>query len=372
MTATKERKKQRITTGTVLSAHTLSKALAIVAPAVPGRAAKPVLQNVMLTGETLTATDLEIRISTPLPAYAGQQLLLPHARLSAIVNTLHPTSEVTLQADKTACVVKGGNSEWRIPVEDPMEYPVASDVQSRPIARLPGDQFAALMGAVKFATDNESSRYALGGVRIEWQDGMLSFCGTDGRRMCVAECEIDQDTDNTALTAPRRAVDVLCRLAKTGQVVQLARTDAELIVTVDETVVHARLVDGRFPNWREVEPTRTVTPSLVVVGDLLHACRQAAICASENSRGVDFVFTPQGVHLSSQSAEYGQASVTCDVVSAGHQCNVKLDPTFVLEWLSCGSFDTAETIEVEAESHEAAVVLRAQDSRCVIMPMAKD
>jgi hypothetical protein len=87
---------------------------------------------------------------------------------------------------------------------------------------------------------------------------------------------------------------------------------------------------------------------------------------------VDFVFTPQGVHLSSQSAEYGQASVTCDVVSAGHACRVKLDPAFVLQWLDCGSFDTAETIEVEAQDDQSAVVMRAQDCRCVIMPLAKD
>lgn len=369
-TATKERKKRAA--GAALSAHALAKALGIVGSAVPARSPKPILQNVLLAGGTLTATDLELRITTPLEAYDGEPLLLPYQRLSAIVGSLHPTASVTLQPDGTACIVRGGSGEWRIPVENALEFPATETPKVQHIARLPADQFAALMQSVKFATDNETSRYALGGVRVEWAMGTLSFVGTDGRRMCVAECEVDQATDDAAVTAPRRGVDVLCRLAKHGEEVQLSKTASELVGTVDETVVQARLVDGHFPKWREVEPTRTVTPTLVVAGALLHACRQAAICTSEHSKGVDFVFTAEGLHLSSRSAEYGEASATCDVVQAGHACRVKLDPAYVTEWLGCGSFDQAETIEVEAENEQAAVVLRSQDCRCIVMPMAKD
>ena len=371
-TAVKERKKKAATTGGVLSAASLARAIAIVAPAVPGKSPRPVLQNVLLSGGTLSATDLELRITTPLPAYDGPPLLLPYHRLAAIVNTLHPTASITLTVDGTSCVVKGGSSQWRLPVEDPLEFPVAVEADTQSVVHLPGDQFATLVGSVRFATDNETSRFALGGVRIEWKAGMLSLIGTDGRRMCVAETEVDQATDDAAVNAPRRVIDVLYKLAKSADAIQIDKTATELVAEINGTVVQARLIDAPFPRWRDVEPKRSVTPTQIVVGELLHACRQAAICTSEQSRGVDFVFTPQGVHLSSQSADYGQASVTCDVVSAGHACRVKLDPAFVLQWLDCGSFDTAETIEVEAEDDQSAVVLRAQDCRCVIMPLAKD
>lgn len=372
MTATAVRERKKAPQRAVLSASALAKALAIVGPAVPSRSPRPVLHNVLLAGGTLSATDLELRITTPLPAYDGPQLLLPYQRLSAIVNTLHPTAEVSLKADKTACIVRGGSSEWRLPMEDASEFPAATEAATTAIVHLPGDQFATLMGSVKFATDNDSSRFALGAVRIEWTGGKLSLVGTDGRRMCVAETEVDQATDDAAVNAPRRAVDVLYKLAKSAESIQIDRTPTELLANVDGTVVHARLVDGAFPRWRDVDVSREIAPTRIVVGELVHACRQAAICTSEQSRGVDFVFTSEGVHLSSQSAEYGQASVTCEVVEAGHACRVKLDPDFVTEWLDCGSFDTAETISVEAENDQSAVVLRADDCRCIIMPMAKD
>lgn len=370
-TATKERKAKARSGGTTLSVGDLKKSLAAVAPAVAARGPKPVLANVLLASGTMTGTDLELRISATI-AYDGPPLLLPHARLSAIVGSLDQADDVTLTPDGTSCTVTSGNGTWRLPVEDANEFPAAGDVDAKPIARLPADQFATLMQAVRFATDNESSRYALGGVLVQFNGGMLSLVGTDGRRMCVAECEVDQATDDSTTIVPRRAVDTLCRLANGADAVQLETTGSELVANVDGTTVRARLVEGRFPRWQDVEPKRDVTPSLVVVGSLLHACRQAAICTSEQSKGVTFVVTDDGLHLTSQSAEAGEASATCELVEAGHKCTVKLDPHFVVQWLGCGSFDQAETIELEAEDGESAVVMRAQDCRCVIMPLAKE
>lgn len=366
------RKKTTTTSGASLQVDDLKRALSSVAPAVPGRSAKPVLANVLLADGTVTGTDLEMRIVAPLAGYDGKPLLLPHARLTAIVAQLRDGETVSLTLDGSVCVVASGHATWRLPVEDANEFPVGGDVDAKPIARLPADQFVSLMNSVKFATDNDSSRFALGGVRIEFKDGMLSLVGTDGRRMCVAQAEIDQATDDAEVTVPRRAVDVVCRLARGAEVVQLQKAGNEFIATVDDATVQARLVEGRFPRWTDVDPKRSIASSHVVVGALLHACRQAAICTSEDSLGVTLAFTKEGLHLTSRSAQAGEASVTCDLVTAGHACVVKLDPRFVVEWLGCGSFDLAETIEVEAESDTTAVVLRAQNSRCVIMPLAKE
>lgn len=371
-TATKERKRTKSANSVTVTRAALHAALAHVGGAVPGRSPKPVLSNVLLDGGTLTATDLELRISTPLAGSDGLTLLLPYQRLSSIVNSLHPTVTVTITLDGTTAVIESSGSTWRLPVEDHNEFPRADEVEPKWIAHLPADQFLALIGAVRFATDNESSRYALGGVLVTFTGGMLTFVATDGRRMCVSEVEVDQATDDASVIVPRGAIDSLCRMARGAELVQLGYAGNQLVAEVDQHRVHAVLVQGAFPRWKDAEPTRTVTPSLVIVGSLLSACRQAAICESEASRGVTFAFTKEGLHLTSRSAEAGEASVTCDLVEPGKTCSVKLDPAFVTEWLNCGSFDLAETIEVEAEDAASAVVLRAQDSRCVIMPLAKD
>ena len=371
MTATITRKKAK--SGIKLAASDLASALRAVAPAVQARSPKPILQNVLIADGTITGTDLDLRITAPLDGADGPPILLPFLRLSSIVNSLVGADEVTLTADGTMCVVEGGNGTWRLPVEDAKEYPPRDYANAKPIARLPADQFVSLMQSVKFATDEASSRFALGAVLVEFKGGVLSFVATDGRRLCAASCDIDQACDDSDTLVPRSAIDTLVRLSKGAESVQLETTGRELFASVDDTIVKARLVEGRFPRWRDVEVEHDVAPSLVEAGALAHACEMASICASEASKGTDFTVTKDGLFLSSRSAEFGESSATCELVEAGHACTVKLDPRFVLGWLRCGSIDPAETISLTAKDADSAVVLRAGDSvRTVIMPLAKD
>lgn len=371
-TATATRKRTR-SGGMTVSAATLSAALRSVSAAVPTRSPKPILQNVLIRDGVVTATDLELRITAPLDESRGHTLLLPYARLSAIIGSLVGSDDVTLAVDGTVCTVTGGSGEWKIPVEDAAEFPTGDYKAATPIARLPSDQFVALVNAVRFATDNESSRFALGAVLVEFKDGTLTFVGTDGRRLCAASADIDQDTDDCEILAPRRVVDVLVRLCKGAQAIQLERTGSDVVATIDGVVVQAKLVEGRFPKWRDVEPKNDPPPSLVVAGALLHAFRQAAICTSEDSKGVTLAITDEGLWLHGQSSAYGESSATCGLVEAGQACTVKLDPRFVREWLECGSIDPAETVCLTATDGDSAVVLSASETiRTVIMPLARD
>lgn len=363
-TATKER---RTGTGSRLSVAALKAALAAVAPAVRG-GPKPVLQNVLLADNKVSATDLELRIETPLAGLPDQPVLLPHGRLSQIMGSLQPGDEVRLTLKDSSCVLKAGNGEWRLPTEDPAEFPAWPDKPATPIARLPADQFCTLANSVRFAADTESSRYALGAVLVEFKAGTLSLVGTDGRRLCVAAAEVDQATDDSSTLVPKRAIDVLVRLAGNADAVQLEVAGNELVATVDETLVFCRLTEGRFPKWRDVDPKRDEPESSIVAGDLLHACRMAAVCTSEQSKGVDFIFGEQ-LTLKARSAENGESTATCDLVTAGKPCSVKLDPAYVLEWLACGSFDAAETISVSALDKSSAVVFIAGDCRNIVMPL---
>lgn len=376
-TATKERR-TKAAGGTTLSAADLKAALDAVRDAAKGHAVRPVLNNVLLQDETVTATDLEIRITAPLPGATGPALLLPFARLQQIVGSLAATDEVTLTVDGTACVVKAGRGTWRLPVEDAAEFPACTGGDGKPIAKLPADQFRALLNTVRFATDKESSRYALGGVLFDFERpedkesdyGKLSFVASDGRRMTVATCDVANDCDGSQTLVPRRVIDTLVALCSGAESIQLDTTGSELVATVDDTVVRARLVDGKFPRWRDIEPEHKTSQTLVVVGSLLHACRQASVCASETSRGVKFAFSADGLWIHGKSAEYGESSATCDLVEAGQPGVVRLDPRFVTEWLS--SLDAAETINVSVKDGDSAVVLRAGDCRTTIMPMSED
>ena len=390
--ATKSRKPRSRTTtsgGIALSGETLRRVIRDLDPAVPSRSPRPILQNILLANGIAVGTDLELRVEVPLPEATGEPMLLPFARLKAIAATLNSSDEVTLTPDGTSCIVAAGGGEWRLPIESPAEFPAAEAETGRSIGRLPADQLASLVNAVRFATDNESSRYALGAVLVDFdrgeadsEEGTITFVATDGRRLAAAAAKIaTQDLDNSQTLVPSRAVAALVRLAAHAEAVQMTATGTEFVAVIGDYVegqpvtgvtLRARLTEGRFPRWRDVDKSHDTPKSLVVAGDLLHAIDMASICTSESSKGVTVAISEAGLTISARAAEAGESRVECSLMEAGQPVTVQIDPAFASQWLGCGSFDRAEIVAIEARDAQSSVVLRCGDCRTVIMPMAAD
>jgi DNA polymerase-3 subunit beta len=376
-TATKERKKTKAG-GITLSAATLKQALAQVSAAVPSRHAKPILANVLLSDGVLTGTDLEVRIDAEID-YHGPAMLLPHGRLSAILSAAGG-DEVTLTQEDSKCVITCRKRQhektygtWTLPTEDAAEFPTWAVTGGKPVCRLPADQFCRAVAGVVYACDEESSRYALGGVCLDVHGGTVTLVATDGRRLSSVECEVDQAVDDGQTLVPARALGIMQRLAAGSEsAVQLEASGTECVMTVDGITVTARLLEGKFPKWRDVIPTRDAKCTTVTSTELLSATRAAAIVTTEDSRGVQFAFNGEGIWLHGQSAVAGESSVTCPVVESGQACSVKLDPVYVRNWLTGLPADGEPVVSVEAVDHTSAVVLRCGEYTGVVMPMALD
>jgi DNA polymerase-3 subunit beta len=367
---TATRKRPKTTGGVTLDRETLLAAVKGVAAAVPNRSAKPILQNVLLHRGELRASDLELQIACGLP-WTDEPLLLPHARLRSILEAA-TGDEVTLNHDGSACRVEVGSGQWRLPVEDPLEFPAWTPEGLEPICRLPVEQLRSGVRSVVYAHDNESSRYALGAVLVEMRDGVVHFVSTDGRRLSEFHADVDQATDNSQSLVPAHAMLAIAAITdskKRG--VQLQTNGREIVASTDDGSVTARLVDGRFPRWTDVFPERQAKAAKVEIAALISATRAAAIVTSEQSKGVDYTFTETGITLAGQSAESGESRVQCEILEPGEVCTTKLDPRFVVDFLRHLPADEP-FVEVEAVDHTSAVVLRAGDVRGVIMPLAKE
>jgi DNA polymerase-3 subunit beta len=350
-------------------------ALKDVAAAVATRGPKPILSNVLLHDGLITATDLELRIDCHLD-WHDDPLLLPHARLRSILETA-AGDEVTLTRDGAACRVEIGRSEWRLPVEDAAEFPTWEPGKLTSLPRIPCDQFARAVRSVSYACDNESSRFALGAVQIEVQEGECTLCASDGRRLSVALIEFDQALDPVEVLVPEHAIQQMAAIAMKhkgdGTAVQLEASKSEIVATFDGQTLTARLIEGRFPKWRDVFPDRDATEHVVQIGALLSATRAAAVVTTEQSKGVDYTFTDSGITLHGQSSESGESKVECDIVTAGTSGTVKLDPRFVADVCrALSSLDGEPNVRLSTAGPGDAVVLtfgEDDEYRRVIMPL---
>jgi DNA polymerase-3 subunit beta len=353
----------------VFEAGQLRAALGDVMKAVPGRAVRPVLSNVLLAGGVMTATDLEIRIDRAID-YHGDPILLPAVRLQQILGAVRPDAEVSITQRDSQCEIRAGSGAWTLPTEDAAEFPSDNTGELIPVCRLPADQFSRAIKATSYATDTESSRYALGAILLDVTGGNPTFVATDGRRMASTECETDQAVDDRQVLLPTKAAEIVC--GGNGDSVQI-ETDGKCVVfSCGDLTVTGRIVEGRFPKWRDVLPDRQAEPWTLERSTLLSAVRAAAIVTSEQSKGVVFTFTDEGLCLMARSSECGEATVTCEHVGAGRTGTVQMDPAFVADYLRGLHSEADPNVTVDFATGADAVVLKCDDSTGVIMPLAKE
>jgi DNA polymerase-3 subunit beta len=378
-TATKKRTK------IVMDRDELKDLLAALVSVVPSRSPKPVIQNVLLCNGGITGTDMDVTLNMQ-STYTGEPLLLPFHRFKLIVESCQK-GEITFEPDGTQCrITSEHGAQWTLPTEDATEFPKTEvDPQSlKPGAlKIPSDQFVSAITKTQYAVDTESSRYALGAIRIEYvrKTGVAAFVATDGRRISVVTVHVGGDLDDFAVMLPHQAALLMAIQAKSlgglGEVT-IEHNDAAVVATIQQNVITARQIEGPFPRWEDAVPKRDGNRFCVVRDELKSATAAAAIVTSEQSNGVTYDFGDGVVTLTAQSSEAGKSEVECKLTQSGSSVRVKLNPQFVKEFLiPC---DDGSPVYIDAVDPGSAVVFGTDlDDETgsfsytgVIMPLAED
>jgi DNA polymerase-3 subunit beta len=372
-TATMKERKAR-TGGTSLSVQELSKAVKAVGKAVPAKSPRETLTSVRLLAGVLSGSDSEIRIDVPVNCDKTFKALLPKDRLAAILNAVTADS-ISLEIEADECVISSVRASWHLPTEPVEAYPEWPVSGLKSVTSMPCDQFARAVRGCVFAVDDDSSRYVLGAVAIEVEEDKVSFVATDGRRLALVECERRQNeaTDNQQVLIPAKALRTIASIAEDSgeDCVQLEASSKELVATIGGIRVTALLLAGNFPRWREIMPKRDSKTTTVSRSGLLAATRAAAICTSDDSKAVHYVFSDV-IALHGKSSGKGESLIECEVVERGVNCGVKVDPAFVTQWLLGIDGEEEPHVQIDAVDNKSAVVLTCGDNSCLIMPMGDD
>ncbi len=349
----------------------------------PARSPKPILQNVKLevTGDsvTLLATDLEVGIHHQV---SGVDIQVPGMAVLSVTrfgSILRESNDQTLhlECDSTGITIRGERSQFRLPAENPAEFPQVTAFEETSFYEISARLLRELIRRTVFATDNESSRYALGGVKLEFEESAITAVGTDGRRLSKMTGPVTKSgspqSDQTTIVPTRAMVLIERAIAPTDSEVQIAIKGNEILVHTTRASISARLLEGRFPEWRKVFPEggHNAVSLELAIGATHAAVRQAAIVTSEESRGVDFTFGDGMLVLSGKAAEVGQSRIELPIGYNGEELTLTLDPRFVTDFLKV--LDAEKTFTFEAKDGESAAVCKTDDGYgYVIMPLSRD
>lgn len=358
-------------------------AFQMAASVAPARSPKPILQNVKMEvtkdGAILMGTDLEVGIRIDVAGvtvHSPGNVVLPRDRFGKILSE-SSDEKLDIESDGRKVMIRGQRSEFQLPSENPDEYPAVLAFGEEKYHELPARSFREVVRRTVYATDNESSRYALGGVLIELAPEGLTAVATDGRRLARQECPAKSVgghvSGDTMTIIPTRAMQLLERaLADNEENIQLAARENDVMVRSGRATIYSRLVEGRYPKWRDVFPRRDGMRKFdLTVGPFFTAVRQAMIVTSEERRGVDFVFGGGKVVLTGHGAELGESHVELPIADDGEELGITLDPRYMSDFLKVLAAE--QTFAIELRNAESAALCTTEDGYAyVIMPLARD
>jgi DNA polymerase-3 subunit beta len=364
--------------------ESLTNAFTLAASIAPTRSPKEILMNVKLVAANsrivLTATDMEVGIRLDveegIEVESEGTALLPVQRTMAILReSTDPT--LTIETDQSGIRISGARSKFRLPGSNPDEFPSVSGFEEDKYHVIPTRLFREMVKRTVFATDSESSRFALGGVLLELESEKVIAVGTDGRRLArmegLGQAIGEHQTSGSSTIVPTRAIQLIERaLNDRDESVDVAARNNDLLVRTPRGVIYSRLVEGRYPNWRQVFPQRENAVEIdMTVGPLYSALRQAAIVTDHDSRGIDFTFADGTLKMEANTAEIGESQIELPIAYDGEPITLTLDHRYVADF--CKVLDNELSFVMEIESASSPALLLTDDGYgYVIMPMARD
>lgn len=352
---------------------------------VGSRATMPILSNVLIEAEeghiSLTTTNLDLGIRCRIKADVSEPggITLPVRKLATIVREL-PQNEVFIETgDNNQAKITSGGSLFKIMGISTEEFPPLPSFENRHVFELSQAEIVSMLKSVSYGQSSDENRYILNGVYFNFADEKLTLVATDGRRLALTALETEISDDNAgSLILPAKTVAELERLMGKGEKVKIAFNDrqAAFEISIDDSgdtglVDHlylvSKIVEGNYPNYRQVIPKETEHRVKIERELMLECVHRAALVTSDKSNSVKLKVSKNLLEISGSSSEYGESHESMAIAYDGPEVQVAFNPQFLMEPLKAL---TKDEVFFEFKDELSPGLFKTLDNFiCVIMPL---
>jgi DNA polymerase-3 subunit beta len=338
-----------------------------------------------------TDLDLTIHVSAEAIGITDGVCVAPAKLLADIVRSLEPGA-VTIAAEGDKVEIGAARSRFSLrtfPVDD---FPTLPE-PPEPDTSLPAGGLAGALRQVVRAASNDDARPLLTGVLIAAEGSGIRLVATDSYRLAMRDIDgSDALSDNSQILVPARALAELQRLSVLGMTgkdsapaasapegegnkdavvptVGLSIGEHDVTFTADGVKVSTRLLDGSYPDYRQLIPAAYPNQLHLGKDSLLDALRRVRLLVRDNTTPVRLSMRPGGVDLTVVSQEVGDASETVDADFEGAELTIAFNPTYLIDGVEAVTGD--EVLLETVDATKPATVRAAEESsfRYLLMPV---
>ena len=338
------------------------------------RTTLPILSNTLLQAGkdnlSLTTTDLDLAVRSSVEAEVSKPgaTTLPARKLFSILKEA-PAADIEIEVDeRNAASIRCGSSFYKIMGLPEEEFPQFPKAEEGKALKLEQAVLRDMLKKTAYAVSSDETRYVLNGVYMSFKADKLTVVATDGRRLALIEREIEVPKGaESELILPSKAVGELQRLlADTGDA-SLSVGENQIIFTLGDTILVSKLIEGTYPNFRQVIPTEAKERVQLERETLLAALHRASILASEKSQSVKLNFSKNTLTITATTPEVGEAKETLSINYKGKDVTIAFNPQYLMDPLR--NLDADEVFMELTDELSPGVVKVNEPFLYVLMPM---
>jgi DNA polymerase-3 subunit beta len=286
----------------------------------------------------LRATDTEVSLRVPLQADVERDgaVILPARLVVDVVRSL-PSRRlvVELRTAEHDVEILSGNATFHIRTLHAEDFPPFPEPDPATAVSVPAAAFVETVVKVAGSASHDETRPVLTGILVSASDSEVTMVATDSYRLSVKETSLP-----VALTAafevnvPARALQELSRIAghSVEEELTISVRQNQVVFVLGDVVLSSRLIDGQFPNYRQLLPDSFEHELRISGPELRDVVRRVSLLAQKNAP-LRLAFAPGELTVSSQTPDVGEARESLPVPFQGDPLEIGFNAEFLRDGL---------------------------------------
>jgi DNA polymerase-3 subunit beta len=289
-------------------------------------------------GCELRATDMDVSLRVPVEAQVVRagNVVLPARLFLDVVRSL-PASEVSLELRPAEQDVEliSASATFHIRTLRSEDFPPFPDSDPTSAVAMPVESFIQTATKVAGSASRDETRPVLTGILVSAADQELSMVATDSYRLSVKETKLDSALPTSfEVNVPARALQELARLGAgaDGDQLSISVLQNQVVFTLGKVILSSRLIDGQFPNYRQLLPESFEHELRISASELTEVVRRISLLAQKNAP-LRLAFGPGELTVSAQTPDVGEARESLPVGFQGESLEIGFNPEFLRDGL---------------------------------------
>lgn len=349
-------------------------ALQTVQNVVTAKGSLQILQNALIHADgnqlCITTTDLDIseRCFVDCEIEQAGSTTLPIRRLSSMIREL-AEGKITIEVNEDdVATLQCGSTVYKIIGMPTRDFPPVPITEGKFCYRIEQEKFREMLRKTCYAVSQDETRRVLNGVLLAFKDNKLTMVATDGRRLALVEQEIEiaPEAENEMIL-PTKAVSELLRIVGGEGDLKIYAQKNQVVFELGTTMLSSKLIDGVYPNYRQVIPGVCDERVVIEREALLSALRRVSVVTTDKSNATKLTFAANQLIITTNTPDVGEGRDTVPVKYAGKEISITFNPEYVMDPLK--NIDDDEVFIELNDGHSPALLKCNIPFLYVLMPL---